>query len=184
MPFKSFTSAPLASADVNTYLMKQAVMVFATSTARAAAITSPSEGMVTYISDTDRLETYSGSAWVLAVNTASIQDNAVTTGKINANAVTPAKLQSGMFGVSYADVGVTMSTSYVQRTVTIPAGKNYTDVVAIIPLAGTNDFVGIAEIYLGAWSGVLLPTQSIINCRLGNAVASTTGVIRFYFRSV
>lgn len=175
MPYKAFSSGTqLPAADVNTYLMKQAVMVFADSTARAAAITSPSEGMVTYISDTDRLETYSGSAWVLAVNTASIQ----------ANAVTPAKLQSGMYGVSYIDLAITMSTSYVQRTVTIPGGKNYTDVVSIIPYNGVNDYVGIAEIILGNWSGVLLPTQAVINCRLGNAVASTTGIVRFYFRSV
>lgn len=164
MPYMNFqVGATLTAAQVNTYLMKQSVMVFANAAARTSAITSPSEGMITYLSDTNALNIYDGSAWVAAVNTASL---------------------NGYTGVTYSDLAVTMSTSYVQRTVTIPAGKTNNDVVSIIPYTGINDYVGIAEIYLGTWSGVLTAYQSVINCRLGNAVASTTGYIRFYFRSV
>lgn len=164
MAYKSFTAGTvLTASDVNTYLMKQSVMVFASATARNAALTSPTEGMIAYLSDTNALTLYDGSAWVGAVNTASL---------------------NGYTGVTYADLAVTMSTSYVQRTVTIPSGKTNGDVVSIIPLTGVNDYVGIAEIYLGTWSGVLTAYQSVVNCRLGNAVASTTGYLRFYFRSV
>jgi hypothetical protein len=68
----------LAAADVNGYLMDQAVMVFANATARTAAIAAPTEGMVTYLSDTDALEYYDGSAFVGVSNPGDI--TAVTAG--------------------------------------------------------------------------------------------------------
>ena len=68
----------LAAADVNGYLMDQAVMVFADATARTAAIAAPTEGMVTYLSDTNALEYYDGSAFVGVSNPGDI--TAVTAG--------------------------------------------------------------------------------------------------------
>jgi hypothetical protein len=44
--------------------MRQSVMVFTSSTARASAITGPTEGMLTYLEDTNRFQYYSGTAWV------------------------------------------------------------------------------------------------------------------------
>jgi hypothetical protein len=44
--------------------MDQSVMVFADSSARSSAIPSPSEGMLTYLEDTDAVEKYDGSAFV------------------------------------------------------------------------------------------------------------------------
>jgi hypothetical protein len=65
MPRKVFVAGEiLTAADVNTNLMDQAVMVFADSTARTAAIPTPSEGMITYLEDTDAVEKYDGSAFV------------------------------------------------------------------------------------------------------------------------
>jgi hypothetical protein len=48
----------LTAGAVNTNLMDQAVMVFADAAARTAALGSPSEGMVTYLEDSDSLELY------------------------------------------------------------------------------------------------------------------------------
>jgi len=56
----------LTASNVQTYLMDQAIPVFASSTARDAAITSPSEGQHCFLSDTDALQYYTGSAWVAA----------------------------------------------------------------------------------------------------------------------
>jgi hypothetical protein len=53
----------LTSSDVQGYLMDQAVMVFAGTAARTAAIPSPSAGMVAYSTATS-LQVYNGSAWV------------------------------------------------------------------------------------------------------------------------
>jgi hypothetical protein len=63
--FKNFTSGEvLTAADVNGYLNSQTVMVFADAAARTAAITSPQEGMISYLKDTNATQYYSGSAWV------------------------------------------------------------------------------------------------------------------------
>jgi hypothetical protein len=63
------TGDVLTAAQVNTYLQEQVVMVFANSTARTTALASVlAEGMITYLSDTDLIQYYSGSGWV-TVNT-------------------------------------------------------------------------------------------------------------------
>src|SRR6056297_3554252 len=54
----------LSAADVNNYLMDQSVMRFADTTARSSAIGTPSEGMVSYLDDTDQVEVFDGSSWV------------------------------------------------------------------------------------------------------------------------
>lgn len=62
--FKTFNSGDvLTAADTNGYLM-QGIWVFANSTARDAAVTSPQEGNSCYLKDTDVIQVYSGSAWV------------------------------------------------------------------------------------------------------------------------
>ena len=64
MSYKIWASGDvLTASDVNTYLMQQAVTFFASSAARDAAITSPVEGMVAYLEDTNIYTWYSGSAW-------------------------------------------------------------------------------------------------------------------------
>lgn len=59
MAFKTFAPGVLTSSDLNTFLMRQAVITCTSSTRPA----SPSEGMTIYETDTDRYKTYSGSAW-------------------------------------------------------------------------------------------------------------------------
>jgi hypothetical protein len=64
--FKTFiTGEVLTAADTNGYLM-QGVLVFASSAARAAAITSPQEGQYSYLKDTNSTEYYDGAAWIAA----------------------------------------------------------------------------------------------------------------------
>lgn len=61
---KDFTSTILTASDVNTYLMQQTVMVFATSTARSTALPVPTEGMVSFLKDSNTFWYHDGSAWV------------------------------------------------------------------------------------------------------------------------
>jgi hypothetical protein len=58
------TGDVLTAAAANGYLASQVVMVFADAAARTTAITSPQEGMISYLKDTNSTEYYSGSAWV------------------------------------------------------------------------------------------------------------------------
>lgn len=63
MAYKVFANGfALNASELNTYLMNQSVIVFADAAARSTALT-PSEGMVTYLMDTNALEYYTGSAW-------------------------------------------------------------------------------------------------------------------------
>jgi len=59
--FKTFTDGvALPASDLNTYLMKQAVIVCTSGTRPS----SPIEGMVIFETDTDRVYAYSGTAWI------------------------------------------------------------------------------------------------------------------------
>ena len=63
--FKTFvTGDVLTASDVNTYLMQQTVMVFDNATARSSALPTPSEGMFSYLKDTNLTYRYDGSTWL------------------------------------------------------------------------------------------------------------------------
>ena len=65
--YRTFAAGEVLTAtNVQGYLMDQAIPVFADATARDAAITSPTEGQHCFLSDTDALQFYTGSAWVAA----------------------------------------------------------------------------------------------------------------------
>ena len=65
MPRKTFVAGTLATAsDVNTYLMDQSVMVFASASARNIAIPTPTEGMFTYQTASDHFTVYNGTDWI------------------------------------------------------------------------------------------------------------------------
>jgi hypothetical protein len=65
MPRQVFDSGEVLSAtDVNNSLMNQMVMTFAGTAARGSAIASPTEGMLTYLADTNTFEYYNGTSFV------------------------------------------------------------------------------------------------------------------------
>jgi hypothetical protein len=64
MPRKEFESfTRLDASDVNTFLMDQTVMTFAGTAARGSAIATPTEGMVTYLADSDSFEFFDGTEY-------------------------------------------------------------------------------------------------------------------------
>jgi hypothetical protein len=86
MPKKTFTAGEVLSAsDVNTFLMDQSVMTFADSAARGSAIPSPTEGMVTYLDDTDAFEYWDGSAFTSLVSSSGAATNAIINGAFEIN---------------------------------------------------------------------------------------------------
>jgi hypothetical protein len=65
--FRTFTAGEvLTASNVQNYLMDQSVMVFGGSAARSSAIGTANfeEGMVSYLTDTDKVEAYNGTNWV------------------------------------------------------------------------------------------------------------------------
>jgi hypothetical protein len=77
MAYKLFsTGEVLTAANVNSYLMRQTVMVFADASARTTALSGVlAAGMVSYLTGTNSLETYNGSSW-----TANGTGDVTTTG--------------------------------------------------------------------------------------------------------
>lgn len=95
--FKTFnTGDVLTASDVNTYLMQQTVMVFASATARTTALgANVAEGMLSYLKDTDAIEKYNGSTWVSVSGSAS---PLTTKGDLYTYSTTDARLAVGTNG--------------------------------------------------------------------------------------
>lgn len=80
MAYKVFSNGDaLTGSELNTYLMNQSVMVFASTTARDAALTAPTEGMVVWLQDANKYVYYIGSAWADLITPAS-SGNAIING--------------------------------------------------------------------------------------------------------
>jgi hypothetical protein len=80
MAYKVFANGfPLQASELNNFLMNQTVMVFASSAERASVLTAPTEGMVTYLQDTNALQSYNGTIWVAVGQDASVESGIITT---------------------------------------------------------------------------------------------------------
>jgi len=70
MSYKVFANGnTLPASDINNNLMQQVIAVFASSSARDAAITSPVNGQFAYLTGTSLLTKYNGSIWEVAIVT-------------------------------------------------------------------------------------------------------------------
>jgi hypothetical protein len=105
----------LTAADVNAFLMDQSVMVFDDDTARTAAIPTASEGMVTYLKDTNAVTVFDGSVYkpvgtilqVVQTVKTDVFSESVSTGGVTGDAmvatITPTSASSKiMVSVQYS----------------------------------------------------------------------------------
>jgi hypothetical protein len=150
--YKVFTNGSVLNAsEVNDNLMNQAVITFTNSTARASAITSPVEGMVTYLADTDTYQFWNGSAWTNLVSASS--GNIIINGAFEINQrgyVSAANLASGAYGFdrwksTFTNTTLTYTSAPQGQEVTINSGGSIEQVIerANVP-AGT---------YTLSWTG-------------------------------
>jgi hypothetical protein len=119
---KTFVAgAVLTASDVNSYLMDQSVMRFASASARSTAIPTPSEGMMSYLDDTNQVEVYTGASWGQV--SASVTPVPHAMSAINAS-FGSLNLQS-MYDIGVSGAGV---------TVTFPSGRfSVAPIVTIAP---------------------------------------------------
>ena len=150
MAYKTFTNGSvLPASDVQTYLMDQSVMVFSSSATRAAALTAPVEGMLTWLQDTNKYENYNGSAWVALGGGAILQ--LLSTAKTDTFS-TSSTSHVDITGLT-ATITPTSATSkiLVQTVMSVNADSNNT--TALFKL-----FRGATEIGLGDAAGSRLRT--------------------------
>lgn len=147
MPFKDFAAGEiLTAADVDTYLMRQTVMVFDDATARGTALGTAvlAEGMMAYTKDDDSVQVYNGTAWA-AVDT--------TISSINGTAVvyTLTSSTATAYTLASTDQGKMLQFTGGTTTVTVGTGTAFTagqrvdilaDASAMTIAAGTGVTIG------------------------------------------
>jgi hypothetical protein len=113
----------LTATDVNSFLMDQAVMVFADGAARTTAIGTATEGMLTYLLDTGEYEYYDGSGYEPLVSVTSLAGSAITgvitTATIPAENVTPAIQSLGTATYTVADTDAQNTLVFTAATATV-----------------------------------------------------------------
>jgi hypothetical protein len=78
--FKVYATGDLiTAAEFNTFLQEQVIMVFANSSARDSAVSSPSEGMFCFLKDSDTLQFYNGGSWASFIGDGDITGVTITT---------------------------------------------------------------------------------------------------------
>lgn len=119
--FKVWSTGDLVNAsEFNTYIMEQTVMVFADSSARDSAITSPSEGMFAFLKDTNTLTFYDGSSWGSFIGEGDITGVTITTAGT-----------SGLSGGATATSGAFTSTLVIAPNSATSATVAGSDIVLI-----------------------------------------------------
>jgi hypothetical protein len=141
MPFKVFAPGVLTSSDMNTFVMRQAVTIFSDSTARATAISAPIEGQISYLSDTDIVEKYTGAAWVPISVIGVTAGTALTAGTVSGTIT----LNVDLDGYPQAYPRSASGSVAAGSTITLNVGTAQYHVVQL-PTSGTATlaFTGIA----------------------------------------
>ena len=146
--FKVWSTGDLVNAsDFNNYIQEQVIMVFANSSARGTAVSSPEEGMFAYLSDTNDLTFYNGSAWASFIGEGDITGVTVTTAAT-----------SGLNGGATATSGAFSSTLVIAPDRATSATVASGDIVLIGDISASNAVkkTTVADIVALAPAGVSL----------------------------
>ncbi len=136
--YKVFTNGSVLNAsEINDNLMNQSVMVFSNAAARTAAITSPIEGMLTWLEDTNTYEYRDGSgAWVGLIPgawtsyTPTLGWNNGTGGSVTARYAKFGRTVHGsvlaILGTGFSFGSLTVSLPFAKQASTSPVNASWT----------------------------------------------------------
>lgn len=102
--YRTFTAGEvLTASNVQNYLQDQAVMVFGSTALRSSGIGTANfeEGMLTYLTDVDKLQVYTGSSFVDVYPAASSNQGLTLINTTSFSGVTSVSLPAGSFTSSY-----------------------------------------------------------------------------------
>lgn len=183
--------------EFQSYLQDQVVQVYAGTAARSVALgTAVSEGMVSYLQDTNALEYYNGSAWVSVSNPGDITEVTAGTGLTGGGTSGAVTLN-----VNYAAVGsAVLASPNITGTATIAAGSvtgnlvvggdlsdpNWTASRVLTTSGSTAVTSTVTSTELGYLSGVTSAIQTQINGRVSqtNGVVTTAAVGSVVVRNI
>jgi hypothetical protein len=165
--YKVFTNgSTLQASELNENLMQQATAVFSNAAARTAAITSPVEGQMTYLEDTNQYASWNGSSWVSPFGLTLLSTTNITA-------------QSS---VTVSNVFTSEFNNY--RIVIVGQGSDANDLFARVASSGTPNTASLYQYQSikgngGTITGSSTTTQTRFEIAAYNTV--TTGmVLEFY----
>lgn len=184
MPIKLFADGEVLTAnEVNTYLMDQAVCVFANEGARDAAFSEsdpskPSKGAggrLCYIIDRGVVQYWSGSAWVDSAQF-TVPDNFITNAKVNSSAA----IAYSKLNLSGAIVNADISSSAAiadSKLATISTAGKVSNSATTATSSNTNSAI-VARDSSGNFSaGAITATSASVSGAFTGASATLSGAL-------
>jgi len=170
--YRTFQSGEvLTSTNVQTYLMDQAVQVYAGTAARSSAIPSPSAGMVAYSTATG-LQVFNGSAWV---DVGGVGYGAATGGASTASATVAGTAYTILTFTATGTLTVTKAGFFDYLLVGGGCGCAFKTSTTAVGAGGGSGQVTSGSIYLAANSTITIGGGSAAgNFTAGRRTASDT----------
>jgi len=120
MSYQQWTTGQVLTSTAMNQVGDSTVNVFASSSARSSGISSPSEGMVSYLQDTNQIEVYTGAAW------AGIGDITEVAAGSNID------VTSGTGPVPSVALAIDAEVNFADQLATRPEMKDYAETINAI----------------------------------------------------
>jgi len=117
--YRTFTAGEVLSAsNVQNYLQDQAVMVFAGTAARSSAIGTANfeEGMLTYLTDVDKLQVYTGATFADVYPAAASTQGITLLQSVTFSGVTSVSLPAATFTSTYENYRIVLNVTHATNS--------------------------------------------------------------------